>query len=209
MRSIIALVALGTAGAANAVSFSSVAGAPDPGPAAGQSVRVSFDAANASGFVWSAGNIATSVGLLPGVAAAPAGDATRFGYVSSALVPNFATLSMPGTQSVSFYWGSIDGYNELDVLGPGGVVLATIAGGMLPPANGDQGSGITNRRVFINAGPGQSIAGLTFRSTGVAFEFDNIATGAVPEPSSWAMLIAGFALVGATARRRRLTAVSA
>jgi hypothetical protein len=26
---------------------------------------------------------------------------------------------------------------------------------------------------------------------------------AVPEPSSWAMLIAGFGLVGATARRRR------
>jgi hypothetical protein len=28
-------------------------------------------------------------------------------------------------------------------------------------------------------------------------------TGVVPEPASWAMLIAGFGLVGATAHRRR------
>jgi hypothetical protein len=34
----------------------------------------------------------------------------------------------------------------------------------------------------------------------------NGATGAVPEPQSWAMLIAGFGLVGAAARRRRAVA---
>jgi len=33
--------------------------------------------------------------------------------------------------------------------------------------------------------------------------------GAVPEPASWAMLIAGFGLVGATQRRRRSVAVAA
>jgi hypothetical protein len=37
----------------------------------------------------------------------------------------------------------------------------------------------------------------------------NTVSGAVPEPSSWAMLIAGFGLVGATMRRRRRSAVSA
>ena len=34
-------------------------------------------------------------------------------------------------------------------------------------------------------------------------------TGAVPEPSSWAMLIAGFGLVGAVARRRQTVARAA
>jgi hypothetical protein len=29
-------------------------------------------------------------------------------------------------------------------------------------------------------------------------------TGVVPEPASWAMLIAGFGLVGATQRRRKV-----
>jgi len=37
----------------------------------------------------------------------------------------------------------------------------------------------------------------------VAFEFDDIAANAVPEPASWAMLIMGFGLVGAAARRRK------
>jgi hypothetical protein len=34
-------------------------------------------------------------------------------------------------------------------------------------------------------------------------------TGAVPEPASWAMLIAGFGLTGAAMRRRRVTAAVA
>jgi hypothetical protein len=39
--------------------------------------------------------------------------------------------------------------------------------------------------------------------TGVAMSLSDGASGAVPEPASWAMLIAGFGLVGAAARRRR------
>ena len=39
---------------------------------------------------------------------------------------------------------------------------------------------------------------------------DNVSvTAAVPEPASWAMLVAGFALVGAAARRRHLAVVAA
>ncbi len=36
----------------------------------------------------------------------------------------------------------------------------------------------------------------------------NPTPGGIPEPATWAMLIAGFGLVGATMRRKRLTAVS-
>ena len=40
-------------------------------------------------------------------------------------------------------------------------------------------------------------------ATGSSFTFGgSISTGAVPEPASWAMMIAGFGLVGATMRRR-------
>jgi hypothetical protein len=38
--------------------------------------------------------------------------------------------------------------------------------------------------------------------TGLRVEFTGSAVNAVPEPASWAMLIAGFGLVGAMARRR-------
>lgn len=204
-----AVAAMLAASAANAVIVTGAFGAPDPGPGAGQTMVVDFDNPNAAGYVWSAGTIATSI-TTDGTAAAPAQDTTRYGYVSSALTNNFATLSTPDLNSISFYWGSIDDYNHVDVLGAGGAVIYTIDGAMLPPANGNQSSSNTNRRIFISAAPNQVITGLTFRSTGVAFEFDDIAAAAVPEPQSWALLIAGFGLVGATARRqRRLERVSA
>lgn len=45
---------------------------------------------------------------------------------------------------------------------------------------------------------------------GWAWAMDNLSfsTGAVPEPANWAMMIAGFGLVGATMRRRRTTALA-
>ncbi|KAB7648490.1 PEPxxWA-CTERM sorting domain-containing protein [Polymorphobacter fuscus] len=44
--------------------------------------------------------------------------------------------------------------------------------------------------------------------TGVRVEFTSSNAAVVPEPASWAMLIAGFGLVGAAARRRRRTVVA-
>lgn len=43
--------------------------------------------------------------------------------------------------------------------------------------------------------------------TGLRVEFTESGVNAVPEPASWAMLISGFGLVGAAARRRRMAAV--
>lgn len=40
------------------------------------------------------------------------------------------------------------------------------------------------------------------------YNLDNLSWGAVPEPQSWALLIAGFGMIGAAARRRR-TALAA
>jgi len=50
------------------------------------------------------------------------------------------------------------------------------------------------------AAGGASNLGTIFRLSGAGFVI-------VPEPASWAMMIAGFGLVGAAARRRRLSAV--
>ena len=41
-----------------------------------------------------------------------------------------------------------------------------------------------------------------FSSSNIAFELDDIATTNVPEPSTWATLIAGLTLVGLSMRRR-------
>jgi hypothetical protein len=211
LLSVTAMLAFATS--AQAVSVTGAFGAPDPGPLSGQSVVWSFDGPGAAGYSWS-GGLATSCKSISGAAmpaVGPGGTASCFGYVTSAKNPNNATLSTPDLKSISFYWGSIDKYNSVDVLGAGGATIFSIAGGALPPAAGNQKEPNSNRRVNFIAGAGQVITGLRLSSTGVAFEFDTFAaesmvtTAGIPEPASWAMLIAGFGLVGAASRRRNMT----
>jgi hypothetical protein len=120
--------------------------------------------------------------------------------------PNTATLDTPNLRVISFYWGSIDRYNKVEVLDKDGNVLHTVNGGDFSAADGNQLVPGTNRRVFFTAAPGTPISGLRLTSTGIAFEFDDFAASAVPEPATWAMMIAGFGLVGVASRRRRTLA---
>lgn len=206
--------ALVTATAGQALTVTSSPGAPDPGPAAGQTVLVNFDTMTLPAGYTLTGGYNYQTGTTGG-AAAPAGDTTQYLYVSSALSPNTATLTTAfDLKSISFYWGSIDKYNQVDVLGANGVTLGSFGGGMFPPSNGDQHGSSTNERVFFTTSAGEAITGLRFSSTGIAFELDNIAgtptgdgnaNGIVPEPASWALMIGGFAFVGLAARRRRGT----
>ncbi|MGL4543412.1 MAG: PEPxxWA-CTERM sorting domain-containing protein [Polymorphobacter sp.] len=188
------------ASAAQAVTWTSVSGAPDQGPASGESILVSFDAPLPTGYALS-GSYAIVSGTTS-AAAMPANDATKYFYVSSNLGNGIAKLTTPDLNALSFYWGSVDRYNSVDVLGAGGATLLTLAGSALPVATGNQFIASTNRRVFFTAGANEVITGLRFRSTGVAFELDSIAGAAVPEPASWALMIVGFGLVGAALRRR-------
>jgi hypothetical protein len=49
----------------------------------------------------------------------------------------------------------------------------------------------------------------TFLSSSAAFEFNLPATGAAtPEPSTWAMMLIGFAAIGFSVFRQRLATVS-
>ena len=213
MRIFFALATLSMmATAANAVTLTSYTGAPDPGALPGQAIVFDFNGVTPE----LSGNYSLVSGSVGGEYAAPAGDGTQFAVVPAdgAPTPGVALLDLTGfanpIRSLSLYWGSIDTYNTLEFL-DGASVIYTITGGMLPPADGNQSAGSTNRRVNVDFGfGGQSLTGLRFTSTGKAFEFDDIAVGGVPEPQTWAMLIIGFGLVGVTARRRsRATVVTA
>jgi hypothetical protein len=208
----LAALALIASADAGAVTVTSVAGAPDPGPLPGQQLVVSFDAPAAAGFTWS-GGLATAIGTVRGVHTAPALDSSRYGYVSSANPDPVATLSTPALASISFYWGTMDSHNWLWVLGADSQPIHFIHTSTLAPsADFAGGGGARNRRLLIEAGPGETIHGLRFWARGRSFEFDDFAAtlagedgpvGGVPEPQSWALLIAGFGLVGACARQRR------
>ena len=117
--------------------------------------------------------------------------------------------------SFGLYWGSIDAYNEVQFL-LGNSSVATYFGNTLnavPPvgSNGDQFN-----QLALSTNAYISFSGLTFdkvilSSSGNSFEFDNISYGGgrtlfqngIPEPSTWAMMILGFAGVGFMAYRRR------
>ncbi|HEY9234910.1 MAG TPA: PEPxxWA-CTERM sorting domain-containing protein [Phenylobacterium sp.] len=106
-------------------------------------------------------------------------------------------------RSISFNWGSVDSYNTLTIHWSGGdeVVIGN-------PGGGDQSNPSNNGVFFATVGAGESITGLTFASSQNSFEIDDISGSAVPEPATWAMMIAGFGLAG-TALRRRRTAFAA
>ena len=210
----LAALALIASSDASAITVSSLAGMPDPGPRPGEQLVETFDAPAAPGFRWT-GGLSTATGTLRGVHTAPAGDNSRYGYVSNANADPYATLLTPALSTISFYWGTMDSHNWLWVLGADLQPIHFIHLSTIPfdRAAYAAGGGGRNRRLVITADPGETIGGLRFWARGRSFEFDDFAAtlvptigpdgSGVPEPESWAMLLGGFGLVGAIARRRR------
>lgn len=207
----LAAVAALSAGSAGAVTYTSVPGAPDFGPVAPLAVVIDFESAVLPTGYSLSGSWGRVNKTVSGQHASPAPNNSTdyYFYTSSRLATNNATLSTPNLSAIGFYWGSIDTYNKVDVLGAGGATIFTLTGGTLINQNfGNQSMASTNRRVTFFAEGDEVITGLKFTSTGVAFEIDDIAAaGAIPEPATWAMLIAGFGLVGSAMRRQRLSPV--
>lgn len=114
----------------------------------------------------------------------------------------------------SIDWGSVDSYNTLTLVttgtGADGFDTYEFFGSDITapaPADGDQDSPDTNRRVTFQAEDGEFFTSMTLTSINSnghvtqAFEMDNLT--AVPEPSTWLMLILGLFGVGATMRRQK------
>jgi hypothetical protein len=138
--------------------------------------------------------------------AAPPGDTSMYlsaGISSdqhSPVTANFAG----GLSYFGFYMGSPDGYNSVTYTFADqssttltGTELASLAGTV---ADGNQSVGL-----YVNAfaGAGGKITSVAFYSTSNAFETDNHAfIAAVPEPETYAMLLAGLGLLGFMLRRK-------
>lgn len=174
----------------------------------GESMVMDFDSPIAAGFTYVGGILPFSI---PGVAAAPASDATFYGFASPGFDSTFTSAS--SLSSLSFYLGSLDNYNTLSFYS-GDTLIQSFTGTQLTipdPANGNQASGNTNRRYFFTFGAADNVNKVVFNTTQPAFEFDNIAAAisSVPEPSTWAMMILGFGLTGFMLRNGRRRVVKA
>ncbi len=200
MTAIAALAALATASAAQAAVTVSHTAADTPLPA-GQYMVWDFDGLQGAGygvsFTGPAGIYDGSDGLISGIAAPPPGTTSNYAAV---LGGGKIVLTTPQISRLSLYMGSPDSYNNIrfNFLGGGHEDLTgtQLAAGAF---NGDQSVG---RRMTYDFG-GQRVTSVEFTSGSNSFEFDNIATSAVPEPATWAMMIMGFGLAGSAMRQSR------
>jgi len=146
-------------------------------------------------------------GTTPLVSVQPGGSS---GNYLAVLGGKTETITFNGgpVNSVGLLWGSIDTYNELLVLGAGNAVIGTVTGTQVAAADPNPVTfGSTTGYVTLS-GFG-TIYGIelespnpTYPGSGNSFEVTNIAT-AVPEASTWAMMLLGFCSVGLLSYRTR------
>jgi hypothetical protein len=196
-----AVAALTVSSAAQAAVIVSATATDTPLPA-NQTLVYDFDGLSVLGYNLTLNGLTGvfdgSDGLVPNIAAPPPGTTSNYLAIQTG---GSATLdSVKPLSALSVYIGSPDSYNSIRFIGLNGFDV-TLSGAALADGafNGNQSVG---RRMTYDFGADR-VTQVIFSSSGNSFELDNIAVSAVPEPATWAMMIAGFGLMGSALRRRR------
>jgi hypothetical protein len=167
------------------------------------------------------GTASLFTGTVSGTSAAPAMPPTADVYDSATGRDSTQYLSIQGGQQatltfgghglteISFYVGSIDGYNSLAFqYADGSFQLPVMTGSWvqdntIAQSNGDQQSGNTNGRLTLTFD--KAVSSVVLKSDTNAFEISDVAgiAAGVPEPASWALMILGFGGAGAALRGQR------
>ena len=138
---------------------------------------------------------------IPGVAASVNGTPFLAVPVNGATFGQAYYNSNKAITSISFDWGTPDSYNSLAFISPDhGNAFVN------PVGYNSQVTGsnvvLVNGRATFNFLASDKVTKVAFASSERAFEIDNVSATAVPEPAAWALMLAGFGMVGFAARRR-------
>jgi len=201
-KTVMVLAASCALAAAPAFAQVNLTAVPGSDPYAGPAPTYDFESAAPV-----TGGLVTSTSV-SGVSAQPYGSTGNFWTVGPTDgSPGVLDLSgFAQIAAISFIWGSVDAYNTIEVLDRLSNVIATFTGAdAAVNPNGNQTSPITNPLATLTfSGATQTnIGGLRLISTQNAFEVDNFAVTAVPEPGIWAMLLIGFGFIGAFMRGQK------
>ncbi len=159
------------------------------------------------------GNAALTTGTIGARYAAPLNDDTQYLVIPETTAPYSPVGSGPtysatvalgqNTTSVGFYWGSPDSYNNLvELLDANGGVVGSYTSNDLGSVTGLTGSNPDSIYVRLDSSNG-AFSQIRYTTGNIAFEVDNIAVQAIPEPGEWAMMLAGLGVVSMIARRRK------
>jgi len=116
--------------------------------------------------------------------------------------PATLTFTQPVTY-LSFLWGSPDTYNRFSLrTNLNNTYNFDVASLNFAVRDGNQNF---SQYVQFAASAGETITSATFTNLPAAdaFEVANFSISPVPEPATWALMLVGFGMVGATARYRR------
>ena len=210
MGNVLKLVALAAAVAASSGAQAGITISATPGAAVYSGNPVTYDFETAAPVTGGAMHNTSTTGL----AAQPLGSTGNFWSIGPSDGPTgvMDLSAYAGISAISFIWGSVDDWNWLDVLDRNGSVLTTFNGTDVAVApNGNWTALAMNplASISITGSDRFNIGGLRLRSGTNAFEVDNFAIGAVPEPATWARLIAGCGAGGGAMRSRTRKTVNA
>lgn len=168
---------------------------------------------SASGVNW-ANHI--KIGSSVGNWLAPVGDSSNYLRVETTRADTSSGVSFANTGSqnplfdtVSLYWGSIDNQNTIYIYDVDSESITSFTGAQILSLAGFTNIGSESLLVSFTNTSG-AIGKVSLASPNIPFEVDNIrfsnsASGAVPEPAAWAMMLVGFGAVGSSMRRRKTT----
>ena len=168
---------------------------PSAAQASVQVVGQSATVSPCTNFTFSVTIIACSGGYTGNLLQSSLTDATGIAALVALGAPNTGTFLEPKLESLSSTTGEIN----FGTLLTGMTVFGFHAGGA-----GDGGQGTFFFQ--FNAGAGVDVITITDRLNSNATGLSNAAlfqTAAVPEPSTWAMMLLGFGALGTSLRRRR------
>lgn len=197
--------------AAAALCASMAANAQVFGEAVGSSSGIFLELSTANGLSNGSTQVASLVGGTVYTVDQPFADIPKGGIFGGDFLAAGPSSGQPamlsfldgGVSFISFLWGSPDLYNKVTVNGTGGFTKVFDATNITFAST--DGSQAYSQYVQFTGLNGTKITSLTFNNVPSidAFETANYSITPVPEPETYALMLAGLGAVAFVARRRR------